>query len=322
MRLGGSLGNAEHRRNLGVTIPFHIIEHEDGAGTRREVRHGCLEVECRSRFGTKCGCAVEQRHIGEIGSDRHAEATAAIVSCAIEHGVDGDPMQPGRKGALATIAAQSLPDPDEDILDQFGGQHRIGTEPKAQRENPPYVFIVERRECQVVTALSGQDSRIDRNLNEAGRKRDLERGVEHPFQTPPDGNEFTLLGPPRGGPVTRSGIMSVFDELEEKARELAAKAKAALENPDEFISKTRERMEEAVNEAKEDVEEFASDAREEFKGIRERMADLFDCEPKATAEGAPGEPAAAEPTPPPSADPTTPPESEPVPPPSDPNQPG
>ncbi|MEO5799760.1 MAG: hypothetical protein ABIZ70_07580 [Gemmatimonadales bacterium] len=103
--------------------------------------------------------------------------------------------------------------------------------------------------------------------------------------------------------------MSMFDELEEKARELAAKAKAALENPDEFIAKTRERAEEAMTEAKEDLEEFATDARKEFGEIREKMADLFDCEPKAGKSAdqpeAAAQPAGA------SADPTAPPEAQP-----------
>jgi len=84
--------------------------------------------------------------------------------------------------------------------------------------------------------------------------------------------------------------MSVFDDLDEKARELAAKAKAALENPDDFFAKARERVEEAVTEAKEDIEEFAHDARGEFKGIRQRVAELLDCEPAGDAAKA--EPAA------------------------------
>jgi gas vesicle protein len=87
--------------------------------------------------------------------------------------------------------------------------------------------------------------------------------------------------------------MSVFDELEQKARELAAEAKAALENPDEFLDKTRERVKEAVCDAKEDLAEFATDAQKEFDQIREKMADLFDCEPKAADASPTGEPAAA-----------------------------
>ena len=88
--------------------------------------------------------------------------------------------------------------------------------------------------------------------------------------------------------------MNVFDELEQKARELAAEAKAALENPDEFLDKTRERVKEAVCDAKEDLAEFATDAQKEFDQIREKVADLFDCEPKPseTAAGA-SEPAPA-----------------------------
>ncbi|MES2306762.1 MAG: hypothetical protein V4558_14765 [Gemmatimonadota bacterium] len=93
--------------------------------------------------------------------------------------------------------------------------------------------------------------------------------------------------------------MSVFDELDEKAREFAAKARAALDNPDEFMARTRERVEEAVGEAKEDLEEFAKDAEEEFKGIRERMADFLECGPKAEKAATP-EPTKPpeEPTPP------------------------
>ena len=97
--------------------------------------------------------------------------------------------------------------------------------------------------------------------------------------------------------------MSVFDELDEKARELAAKAKAALENPDDFFAKARERVEEAVTEAKEDIEEFANDTKEELKGIRQRVADLLDCEPAGNAAKAvaPAESAEAEEPPPPPA---------------------
>lgn len=80
--------------------------------------------------------------------------------------------------------------------------------------------------------------------------------------------------------------MSVFDELDEKARELAAKAKAAIENPDEFFAKARERVEEAVSEAKDDIEEFANDAKEEIQGIRERMADMLECDSHAKASTA------------------------------------
>lgn len=102
--------------------------------------------------------------------------------------------------------------------------------------------------------------------------------------------------------------MSVFDELEEKAKELAAKAKAALENPDEFIAKTRERAEEAISEAREDVEEFATDAKKEFGEIRDKLVDLFDREPKADKAADHAEaPATA------SADPTSPTEEPPAP---------
>lgn len=294
MRLGCPFGNPEGVGDLSVTESLHVKEDEDRPGTRRKPEHRGVEIKARPSLGAECSGAVEQRHIGEIGRDRYPDAAAAPLTRAIEHRVDRDPMEPGGETALASVAPQAFPDADEDVLNQLCCQHRVGADAKAERKNPPDVLVVERRECEVIPALGGQDGRIDRNLENAGRKRNRCNGVEHPSQTPPGGNEFTLLRPPCGGPVIRSGTVSVFDELEQKARELAAEAKAALENPEEFLDKTRERVKEAVCDAKEDLAEFATDAQKEFDQIREKVADLFDCEPKPseTAAGA-SEPAPA-----------------------------
>lgn len=94
--------------------------------------------------------------------------------------------------------------------------------------------------------------------------------------------------------------MKMFDELEEKARELAAKARAAMDNPDEFLSKARERVEEAAQEARDEVRDFAADPKGEFKKFREQVTDLFDCDATEPTEPAVAEAeatAAAEPPP-------------------------
>jgi hypothetical protein len=70
--------------------------------------------------------------------------------------------------------------------------------------------------------------------------------------------------------------MGVFDELDEKAKELAAKAKAALENKDEFLAKARERMDSAIADAKEELEEFKGEAKEELQEFRAKVADFLD----------------------------------------------
>lgn len=91
--------------------------------------------------------------------------------------------------------------------------------------------------------------------------------------------------------------MELFDNLDEKAREFAAKARAALENPDELLAKARERVEEAVEEASAEIREFAADPKAEFMKLRDQLSDLLDCEPAAAA--AEPEPAAPPPEPPP-----------------------
>lgn len=86
--------------------------------------------------------------------------------------------------------------------------------------------------------------------------------------------------------------MGMFDDLDEKANELAAKAKAALGNKDEFLAKAKERMDHAIAEAKEELQEFREEATEElgelrekakegFQGARERVAEMLDkdCDP-------------------------------------------
>ncbi len=109
--------------------------------------------------------------------------------------------------------------------------------------------------------------------------------------------------------------MGMFDDLDEKANELAAKAKAALENKDELLAKAKERMDQAIADAKEELQDFREEATEElselrakakegFQGARERVADLMDkdCTPDGPKVEVVVEPAAApepEPTEPP-----------------------
>ena len=91
--------------------------------------------------------------------------------------------------------------------------------------------------------------------------------------------------------------MGLIDELDEKAKELAAKAKAALDDPNAFLAKVRERAEEAVAEAREDVEEFAAEAREELREARTRLADFLVRDARPAAESAPKPDLAEEPAP-------------------------
>ncbi|MES2124679.1 MAG: hypothetical protein V4503_08310 [Gemmatimonadota bacterium] len=86
--------------------------------------------------------------------------------------------------------------------------------------------------------------------------------------------------------------MELFDNLDEKAREFAAKARAALENPDELLAKARERVEEAVQQASAEIREFAADPKAEFLKLRDQLSDLLDCESEAAASTPePGSPA-------------------------------
>lgn len=101
--------------------------------------------------------------------------------------------------------------------------------------------------------------------------------------------------------------MGLMDELDEKAKELAAKAKAAMDDPNAFIAKVRERAEEAVAEAREDVEEFAAEAKEELRGARQRLADFLDREVADCPAEAPAPAPEAADAPP--AEPATPPSS-------------
>ncbi|MEP6591296.1 MAG: hypothetical protein ABJC19_08930 [Gemmatimonadota bacterium] len=86
--------------------------------------------------------------------------------------------------------------------------------------------------------------------------------------------------------------MGMFDDLDEKAKELAAKARAALENPEEFLAKTRERVEAAVTEAGEEIREFAADPKAELQKLRDQVVDLLDCHPEKSDPAPPAEPAA------------------------------
>lgn len=204
MRLGRSFGNAEHCCNLGVTEPFHIVQDEHRPGASGESGHSIFQIESHPRLGVTCGWLVQQRHIGKVGRNGDAKPATTPLPRTVEHRIHGEAMQPGRECAFTTVAADSLPDPDEDILDQFGGEYRIRAEAKAQRKNPPYVLIVERCKGEVIAALGGQDGRIDRNLESPGWGRVRCSCGEHPIETPAKRNEFTLQEPPCGGPVTRS----------------------------------------------------------------------------------------------------------------------
>ena len=88
--------------------------------------------------------------------------------------------------------------------------------------------------------------------------------------------------------------MGVFDELDEKAKELAAKAKAALENKDEFLAKARERMDSAIADAKEELEEFKGEAKEELQEFRAKVAAFLDRDGDPAAQAAPNAPAATD----------------------------
>lgn len=110
--------------------------------------------------------------------------------------------------------------------------------------------------------------------------------------------------------------MSVFDRLDQKAEELAAKAKEAIRDPDGAVAKARARVEAALHDAKGELEEFAGEAREEldelrdrarheFREAREKVADFIDPD-RVSAEVVEPPVAEAAPAPPP-ADPTEPP---------------
>ena len=193
--LRGANGDPRHLRNLLVLIAFDVIQDEDATRPIGQSGHCPFEVHRLARFADWGGGRIEQVEI--LG--RLMPAPAALAAESPHDLVDGDPVQPRGKGALAAVAAELMPHPHKDILGQLLGEALIAGQPKAERVHPPDVRVVERPKGDRIPGLGGANGVSHGNempLDPAGFEKGTRRtrewgtrwasssGIHPPFRRP------------------------------------------------------------------------------------------------------------------------------------------
>ena len=178
LRLASTCRNTEHRTDLLVREPFHIVQHEHLSCASRQPCNRALEVHLfrvhRLRRRARGCCAF----VIVIGRHR-ATAFASIHPSLVEHDVHREPVQPGRERTFAPEGRQLLPRSHEDVLGQLLGARPVTRHSHTEREDVLQVRAVDMLECMPVSARRAGDrgaaviGGLSRGLNwnHLGRRR-------------------------------------------------------------------------------------------------------------------------------------------------------
>jgi hypothetical protein len=169
----GANCNSRHLGNLLVLKTFDVVQDEDAARPIGQSGHRLFEIHGLARFADR-GRGIEQVEI--LG--RLVPAPAAFAPKPPHDLVDGDPVQPGGECALATVTAELMPRPHEDILGQLLGETLVTGQPETERVHPPDVGVVQRPKGDRIPGLRGANGVSHGNQMPQGPAR-FEKGTKH-----------------------------------------------------------------------------------------------------------------------------------------------
>lgn len=160
-----------------MTITLDIVKGEDGASAGRKLGDSVFHVHLLVWVAGVGRAVMLDLDPGEVGCNLYPQPASPAAAPALEHRVHRNAMKPRREPALTAIRCQPLPDPDENVLDEFFGLGPIAAETEAQRKYAPGVGVVNGGKCCLVAALCSAYRGVDQDL--AGRcpKLDVERYV-------------------------------------------------------------------------------------------------------------------------------------------------
>jgi hypothetical protein len=125
-----------------VRIAIHASEHQHAACPGGQCCDRRLDIEVAARLvGRRIGNALERI----IDRRVHAGFLAAPPALR-QHGVDGDPMQPGAEAAAFLEARQRAPSLDEGLLCTVFGALPIRGHAQTQSMDPAHVHAIQRFE--------------------------------------------------------------------------------------------------------------------------------------------------------------------------------
>jgi len=125
-----------------VMLPtLHIVENKDRPSLRWKRGDRLFEIESYAwwrynRWYFECGRIIGEEHPGG-----QAGAGAQLH----EDSVDGETVQPGTKGAVATKERQFFPRSDEGLLGQFFGARGVGRHAQAKNVDATDVSAIKPR---------------------------------------------------------------------------------------------------------------------------------------------------------------------------------
>jgi len=114
-----------------VFVPLHIVQHKDRSGTRRKAGNRPFKVE--GGLGV-----VPDHRVGSIRlivDDLEYRPSASRPEVPQNH-IDGDPVKPGGKEAVASKGVEFLPRPDIALLGQLFREVGVTAHPETEAVNP------------------------------------------------------------------------------------------------------------------------------------------------------------------------------------------
>ena len=150
LRLAGTLGDAQGAGRLGMAETVDTHQYEHVARAFGKVRNRALEIE-RRPFAPRIG------HVGQPRSGLGHFVLDAQAPAPGKHGVDGDPVQPGRESAALFEVSQCSPSSDERFLGTVLGGFALAGETQAQPIDSRRELTIQVLEGGEITAGGGGD---------------------------------------------------------------------------------------------------------------------------------------------------------------------
>jgi len=151
-RHDGALGHLERRGDLAVGEPLELAQDEHRAVLAREARQEPLERE--ARLGARQRLLRRRAGVGRglVGLRQRAHEPQALALQAMQAGVHGQAMEPGREARAPVEGVGALEELQEHVLGRVLGVGRTAEEPPAQALDALAMALVGRPQRAHVAA--------------------------------------------------------------------------------------------------------------------------------------------------------------------------
>ncbi len=168
LRLGSPNRATEHSRNLFMFMSFDIMKNENCAIAGRQLRDGFIERDTiNNRHCVRVLCAFDDLH-GRLAVFRGLFHTHAAFAKVHQNLIDGETVQPRRKGRLAAKASYFSKELDEDLLRQVFGLRDALRHSQAEGINATVMTLVKLLEGLHIAFGSPLRQRVIRSLRFLG----------------------------------------------------------------------------------------------------------------------------------------------------------